>query len=129
MKGLPGNRWSSKVRSFFFFNFCSVLLTVSSSKEDMLDGGSWEKKNSFSAEEVDEDLSKMEDCRPVWFRMNPLTEIKSDFYSREKKKHAVVMLLLSFFRKNPNSEASFPPHANRRPAATQASELPSTHPL
>lgn len=66
------------------FDLSSVLLTVSSSQEDMLDEGSWEKKNSFSAKELDEDLSKMEDCRPVWFWTNTLTEIKTDFYSCER---------------------------------------------
>lgn len=44
----------------------SLLLRVYFYKEDMLDEGIGAKKGSFSAEELEDDeLKKMEDCRPV----------------------------------------------------------------
>lgn len=43
-----------------------MWLTVGFHKEDMLDEGMSGKKSSFSAEELDdEELGRMEDCRPV----------------------------------------------------------------
>lgn len=43
----------------------SLLLRVYFYKEDMLDEGIGAKKGSFSAEELEDDELKMEDCRPV----------------------------------------------------------------
>lgn len=44
----------------------SASLTACFYKEDMLGEGTSAKKSSFSAEELDdEELSRMEDCRPV----------------------------------------------------------------
>lgn len=101
----------------------SLLLSIEFYQGDVLDEG------SFSAEELgDDELSKMEDCRPVCLCSNKLTEMTSRAFT-SMTRHRLVMFCC-LVRKNPNSEASFPPHANRSPAAITAIRLtlPSTQP-
>lgn len=71
-RSLPDSRKGSKVGRFVVkwmeggWRYRQGTLTVLFHKEDMLDEGMGGKKSAFSAEELDdEELSRMEGCRPV----------------------------------------------------------------